>query len=156
VPSYQRKQCQLYIARPREAIFAYLADARHHSRLHPSETLLGEPNPALSQGIQQTIEFELNGRKLTQTREISQWLEPERIVLTQISGPYTRWKHQCLLDSFQEGTLMTDVIEYEVPAGLLKRRNETLYEQYLETLLKARQQEAKRILEFIGRIRSDN
>ena len=154
-PSLKRKQYQLFIARPREAIYAYLLDARHHSRLHPTETLLGEPNSALSQGLQQTIEFEINARKLTQTREFTQCIVPERIVQTQLAGPYVNWKHQCLLDTFQEGTLLTDMIEYELPGGLLRRLNETSYESYIETLLKTRQQEVKRILEFIGRIKSD-
>jgi ligand-binding SRPBCC domain-containing protein len=153
VPAYSRKQYQLYIAHPRPAVFAYLADVRHHTRLHPTETLLGEPTPRLAQGVQQTVTFDIGGRMVTQTRQVTQWVEDERIVWMQLVGPYTYWKHQCLLDIFQEGTLMTDSIEFTPPGGLLKRLTENLYEQSIETLLQKRQQEAKRILEFMGRIK---
>jgi ligand-binding SRPBCC domain-containing protein len=153
VAAYSRKQFQLYIAHPRPAVFAYLADARHHIRLHPTETLLGEPTPLLAQGTQQTVTFDIGGRTVTQTRQVTQCIEDERIVWTQLVGPYTYWKHQCLLDTFQDGTLMTDSIEFTAPGGLLKRLTENLYEQSIETLLQKRQQEAKRILEFMGRIK---
>jgi ligand-binding SRPBCC domain-containing protein len=153
VASPVRKQYQLYIAHARPAVFAYLADARHHTRLHPTETLLGEPNPSLTLGIQQTVTFEVASRTVTQTREITQWIEEERIVQAQLAGPYERWKHQCLLDVFQEGTLMTDIIEYTLPGGLLKRLTESAHEQHIEALVQTRQKEAKRILEFMGRIK---
>ncbi len=51
--------------------------------------------------------------------EISQVKEGEYFVDEQRMGPYTFWHHQHKLESIEKGVLMTDMVTYIPPLGIL-------------------------------------
>lgn len=59
------------------------------------------------------------GIRLTWITEITQIHEKEYFIDEQRSGPYALWHHQHKLEPVQEGVLMTDIISYKPPMGIL-------------------------------------
>ena len=51
--------------------------------------------------------------------EISEWDPPNRFADNQVKGPYKKWYHTHSFQSRDNGTLMTDHVEYAVPGGFL-------------------------------------
>lgn len=79
------------------------------------------------------------GLPITMTSVISQYDAPHRFVDEQQSGPFRRWWHEHRFEPVAGGTLMTDVVEFEAPAGAVGRLvNDLLLTRYTTKLLKQR------------------
>ena len=61
------------------------------------------------------------GLPLSWTTEISDWQPPHSFIDTQISGPYSLWRHEHRLVSENSGTLIRDKVSYTLPFGMLGR-----------------------------------
>lgn len=60
---------------------------------------------------------------------------PCRFVDTQIRGPYKRWWHQHTFEAVDDGVLMRDRVEYELPLGLLgEAMHDVLVKQRLKQI----------------------
>jgi ligand-binding SRPBCC domain-containing protein len=55
------------------------------------------------------------------TTEIRRWEPPFRFVDVQLSGPYELWHHTHRFETLGQGTLMTDVVRYRLPFGIIGR-----------------------------------
>lgn len=79
------------------------------------------------------------GIPFTMTSRISEYEAPCRFVDEQASGPFRRWWHEHRFEPVAEGTLMTDMVEFESPAGPLGRVvNGLVLTQYMTRLLRQR------------------
>ena len=79
------------------------------------------------------------GIPFTMTSVISQYDAPYRFVDEQESGPFRRWWHEHRFEPIAGGTLMTDVVEFESPAGSVGRLvNAVVLTRYMTKLLKQR------------------
>jgi len=89
------------------------------------------------------------GIKLMWVTEITQVQELKYFVDEQRVGPYRMWHHQHLLEQVDRGVLMTDIVDYQPPLGLLGAiANQLLIKQQLEQIFTFR---AKKLEEFFGR-----
>lgn len=61
----------------------------------------------------------LLGIKTTWVTEITQVREKEYFVDEQRVGPYNIWHHQHIIESIENGVLMTDIVSYKPPFGFL-------------------------------------
>ena len=61
----------------------------------------------------------LLGIKTTLVTEITQVRDKEYFVDEQRVGPYSIWHHQHLIESINNGVLMTDIVSYKPPFGFL-------------------------------------
>ena len=61
----------------------------------------------------------LLGIKTTWVTEITHVKHQEYFVDEQRVGPYKLWHHQHILKEMEDGTLMTDIISYQPPFGIL-------------------------------------
>ena len=61
----------------------------------------------------------LLGIKTTWVTEITQVREKEYFVDEQRVGPYKIWHHQHIIESIENGVLMTDIVSYKPPFGFL-------------------------------------
>ncbi|WP_010181664.1 SRPBCC family protein [Aquimarina agarilytica] len=59
--------------------------------------------------------------KTTWLSEINHIKKPHFFVDTQLEGPYKLWHHKHFLKETSNGTLITDVIHYQVPFGIIGR-----------------------------------
>jgi ligand-binding SRPBCC domain-containing protein len=79
------------------------------------------------------------GVPVVMTSRITEYESPRRFVDEQTSGPFRRWWHEHRFDSVPDGTLMTDVVEFESPAGPIGRVvNRLVLTRYMSNLLTAR------------------
>ncbi|HEY1039378.1 MAG TPA: SRPBCC family protein [Bacteroidia bacterium] len=63
--------------------------------------------------------YPLAGIKLTWVTEITQVKEKEYFVDTQPFGPFAFWHHKHHFKAIEGGVLMTDIIDYKMPFGIL-------------------------------------
>lgn len=61
----------------------------------------------------------LLGFKTDWVTEITHIKEKDFFVNEQRIGPYSLWHHQHLIKPAQNGTLMTDIVTYQLPLGML-------------------------------------
>ena len=79
------------------------------------------------------------GIPFTMTSVISAYEAPHRFVDEQTSGPFRRWWHEHRFVAATDGTLMTDVVEFESPGGPIGRMvNSLVLTQYMTKLLRRR------------------
>jgi ligand-binding SRPBCC domain-containing protein len=113
-----------WIPRPIDEVFAFFSDARNLEEITPP--WLGfrilTPGPIrIAAGTRIRYRLSLQGIPLGWTTEIRQWLPPFRFVDVQLRGPYRLWHHTHRLEPKDGGTLMTDVVRYRLPFGILGR-----------------------------------
>jgi len=68
----------------------------------------------------------LLGIKTTWVTEITQVIEKKYFVDEQRIGPYSLWHHQHIIEQIEEGVLMTDIVSYQPPLGILGAMANTL------------------------------
>lgn len=101
--------------------------------------IAGVTSGAMRRGDSVTWRARHFGIPFTMTSVISQHDAPHRFVDEQESGPFWRWRHEHRFESVAGGTLMTDVVEFESPAGLVGRLvNALVLTRYMTKLLKQR------------------
>jgi ligand-binding SRPBCC domain-containing protein len=149
-----RRQHQIYIERPVEVVFEFVTDLKNHSRLalpgQPEEVLTQRTSP-LDEGVCITYD---GGPFKFRTLEVSEFHVPYAFAELQIEGGFTAWTHRRKLSKFQDGTLLTDIVEYELPAGALGAlANKMWLGRTVDEWVRHRHNETKRILERIGRIK---
>jgi hypothetical protein len=113
-----------WIPRPVDEVFAFFSDARNLEEITPP--WLGfrilTPGPIrIAAGTRIRYRLSLHGIPLGWTTEIRQWLPPFRFVDVQLRGPYRLWHHTHRLEPKDGGTLMTDVVRYRLPFGIIGR-----------------------------------
>jgi hypothetical protein len=120
--SFHTLRRQQWIPRPLDEVFAFFGDARNLEELTPPwlgfQTLT--PGPIeMAVGTKIRYRLGVHGIPVTWTTEIRRWEPPFRFVDIQLSGPYRLWHHTHRFESVSGGTLMTDVVRYRLPFGVL-------------------------------------
>lgn len=69
----------------------------------------------------------LAGIKMTWVTEITHMEEKRYFVDEQRSGPYTMWHHQHFLERVEGGVIMTDLVSYKPPLGILGKMAHALF-----------------------------
>lgn len=62
----------------------------------------------------------LNGIPFKWKTEITKWDPPHSFTDTQLKGPYKMWIHDHIFEDRGDETLMTDVVRYLSPGGILE------------------------------------
>lgn len=80
------------------------------------------------------------GFKMTWVSEITQIEEKRFFVDQQRIGPYSMWHHQHLIEPVKNGVLMSDIVSYRPPMGLLGSiANGLFIRKQLETIFTYRE-----------------
>jgi ligand-binding SRPBCC domain-containing protein len=73
------------------------------------------------------------------TSRITAFNRPHRFIDEQVRGPFRRFHHEHLFEPVEGGSRMTDIVEFEAPAGWLGRLAERLVlASYVRTLIEER------------------
>ena len=84
------------------------------------------------------------GIPMTWVTEISQVVEKQYFVDEQRSGPYAFWHHQHIIEPHEKGVMMTDIVSYKPPLGLLGSiANALLIRKQLEGIFAYREKALK-------------
>jgi|GEM_PF-1235926 Uncharacterized conserved protein len=157
-PALQRRQYQVFIDRIPEAVFAFHTRLANHPRICPPdqpEEVYIAPTPDLRDQVRVTYRItRAGGASHLFTVEVFDWTPPYGYAVRQVEGPFASWTHRRRFAAFQGGTLLTDQIEYAPPGGPLGAIIDRLYlGTQLDRLFRHRQEEAKRLIERISRIK---
>ncbi len=117
-------ECRLWLPRPREDVFPFLADPGNLAALTPRRLglrlLSASPNPFEAGAI---FDFRIRwlGLPLRWRSLIREYDPPYRFVDVQLLGPCARWEHRHMFREENEGTWVEDRITYRLPLGPLGR-----------------------------------
>ena len=113
-----------WIPRPIDEVFVFFSDARNLEEITPS--WLGfrilTPGPIrIAGGTRIRYRLRLHGIPVGWETEIREWNPPSRFVDVQLRGPYQLWHHTHRFEPKDGGTLMTDIVRYRLPLGIIGR-----------------------------------
>ena len=117
----RRKQ---WIPQPLDEVFAFFCDARNLEDLTPpwlGFRILTPGAIRIGAGTEIRYRLDWHGIPVMWTTGIRRWEPPFRFVDVQLSGPYQLWHHTHRFESLGGGTLMTDVVRYRLPLGMIGR-----------------------------------
>jgi ligand-binding SRPBCC domain-containing protein len=121
---YQLRR-ELHIPLPRSEVFAFFSEAANLERITPRflRFKILTPQPVtMEAGALIDYELRLFMIPFRWRTGITEFVPGERFVDVQLKGPYKVWCHRHeFRDAPDGGTLMTDVVDYDLPLGLLGR-----------------------------------
>jgi ligand-binding SRPBCC domain-containing protein len=126
---------------PAEAFDLSLSVTAHvASMAHSRERAVGVgPSDRLGLGDEITWAAWHFGVPWRLTSRITAINRPHRFIDEQVRGPFHRFHHEHLFEPVDGGTRMTDIVEFEAPAGWLGRLAERLaLASYLQALIEER------------------
>lgn len=115
-------QRSLFIARPREEVFAFFSDAFNLERITPAflRFHILTPGPiAMRAGTLIDYELRLYGIRFQWQTLIEKYDPPLFFIDTQVRGPYRHWHHRHEFEEVLGGTQIHDIVEYELSFGAI-------------------------------------
>jgi ligand-binding SRPBCC domain-containing protein len=107
------------LARPREEVFDFFADAANLERITPPELNfhITTPRPIdIKKGALIEYKLKLHCIPITWKTEITQWNPPFDFVDSALKSPYKQWIHLHTFDENERGeTIMKDIVRYRLP-----------------------------------------
>jgi hypothetical protein len=115
-------ETELWVARPRDEVFPFFAEARNLETLTApwSKFQVLTPVPiAMRAGTLIDYRITVHGLPIRWRTEIAEWDPPRRFVDVQLRGPYTLWHHTHTFEERNGGTLCLDQVHYRPRGGVL-------------------------------------
>lgn len=107
---------------PRHEVFDFFANAENLEAITPPwlHFQILTPTPIqIQQGTLIDYKLRLRMIPIRWRTEIAVWDPPCRFVDRQLRGPYRKWIHEHTFEQTENGTWMTDRVDYTVPGGVL-------------------------------------
>jgi ligand-binding SRPBCC domain-containing protein len=117
------RESRVWLARPRDEVFAFFADPRNLPLVTPSWLGLRVESsvPELAAFAVLDCRIRWLGVPLRWRTFIREYDAPYRFVDVQVRGPYARWEHRHLFRAERGGTWVEDRVTYKLPLGPLGR-----------------------------------
>ena len=118
------------VPRPRPEIFAFFCDAANLGKITPPfvgfEMLTRAPL-VIGEGTLIDYKIRLYGIPVRWQTRIETFEQGVAFTDIQLKGPYRRWHHRHTFTDVPGGTRMDDVVDYEMPLGVLGRIAHALF-----------------------------
>jgi ligand-binding SRPBCC domain-containing protein len=117
-------ESRVWLARPRQEVFAFFAEPTVLERLTPPALRLRLVNREVTMTVGAVLEFRLRWLGVVPLRWrafVREWDPPFRFVDVQVRGPYARWEHRHRFLEEGGGTWVEDRVTYRLPLGPLGR-----------------------------------
>jgi ligand-binding SRPBCC domain-containing protein len=115
---------QIVIPRRLVEVFAFFAEARNLERITPPWMAFHIITPMpieMHEGANIEYKLRVHGLPLKWLTQIERWRPPFEFVDVQEKGPYKLWRHTHRFREVEGGTRVEDIVEYELPFGVLGR-----------------------------------
>ncbi len=106
-------------AKPEE-VFAFFSDPYNLEKITPDFLrfrVTGSTTRELREGTCIDYRLSLHGIPMRWRSRIAAWEPNRRFVDVQVRGPYKLWEHTHEFEPHEDGTLMRDLVRYELPLG---------------------------------------
>lgn len=113
---------EVWIDRPVEDVFRFFSDPYNLESITPKFlgfSILSVSEGGLREGALIDYRLLLHHLPLRWRTRIEVWDPPRSFVDVQLRGPYRSWRHTHDFEPFEGGTLIRDVVRYELPLGAL-------------------------------------
>ncbi|HYK52891.1 MAG TPA: TIGR01777 family oxidoreductase [Candidatus Eremiobacteraceae bacterium] len=109
------------IAAPVEEVFAFFSETRNLERLTPPELKWKIRSEASTMRLGTAVDYSLrvHGVPIGWRSLAVEWSPPNGFTDVQVRGPYLWWKHTHRFEREGSGTLVRDLVEYELPLAPL-------------------------------------
>ena len=137
------------LPRPQDEVFAFFANAENLQRITPPELAFRILTPVpidIGEGTLIDYRLRLFGVPFNWRTRIVEWQPDERFVDEQLSGPYRSWRHLHTFAGCEEGTMMTDRVEYRLPLQPAGAFALPLVRRQLDRIFRYRANAIRRIL----------
>ena len=117
-----RLESEQIVPRPRPAVFAFFTAAENLEAITPPflHFQITTPRPIrIEPGALIDYRLQLFGILFGWRTRIETMELDRRFTDVQVSGPYARWQHLHEFEEVSNGTCIRDVVEYELPFGLI-------------------------------------
>jgi ligand-binding SRPBCC domain-containing protein len=145
-----RYQKSIHINAPVDAVFHFHDDTRNLIKITPPSIKVSFTTRG-AQGLGQDIFLSVRQFGLLTTSwhvQITEYQPPTRMVDEQIKGPFASWKQSRVIAATQDGSTLTDIVDYTLPFGPVGRLIDALVvRKQIEAMFEYRQQATKRLLE---------
>ena len=112
-----------------ETVFSFFKDPMNLEAITPPWMhfeVLASTDERVCKGTEITYRLRWQIVPMIWKSQISEYMENTLFADRMLKGPYRRWHHSHLFRSVPDGVEMTDVVQYELPFGLLGRLIHTL------------------------------
>ena len=120
----QTLEREQWIPRPLEQVFSFFGDAENLERITPpwlNFQILSPCPIQMAVGAKIVYQMSWHAVPMRWTTEIVEWNPPFGFVDLQLKGPYRQWRHSHSFAAERQGTVMKDLVRYELPFGWLGR-----------------------------------
>jgi ligand-binding SRPBCC domain-containing protein len=108
--------------------------------------------PQIEEGTLIRYRLSLRGIPFGWTTQIRTWKPPYRFTDVQLAGPFKLWHHTHRFVAHEGGTLITDVVRYRVPFGVIGRiANVLLVRADVQRIFRFRQERISQIFPLLGK-----
>ncbi len=146
-----RYERSIRIDAPIERVFAFHDDTRNLLRISPPgirfEILEISGPPGLGKRVRlRMVQFGV--LRATVAVEFVEHEPPHRLADRQTAGPFRSWLQTRIMQESGTGTLLTDLVEYEMPFGPLGRPAHALFVRgRVEAMFRYRQERTRELIE---------
>jgi len=115
---------ELWVPHSLPEVFDFFSRAENPVRITPPWMrfrILTPPPIQMNRGTTIAYGLRIRGIPLRWLTQIVQWDPPYAFVDLQAKGPYRYWHHTHRFSEVDGGTSIVDIVEYELPFGLLGR-----------------------------------
>ncbi len=117
-----RLRTAIWVPSNQKEVFHYFSLAENLEELTPpwlNFKIKKKSSEHVQEGMLLDYSLRVRGVPVKWKTLIEQWAPPQKFVDRQLKGPYRLWLHEHRFFAMKHGTLMTDVVAYRLPFGIL-------------------------------------
>jgi ligand-binding SRPBCC domain-containing protein len=115
-------QRETVLQAPISEAFSFFQDPRNLSGITPKWMgfdIVHIDDGEMRAGLKIAYRIKWLGVSLRWITKISEYEPPHRFLDVQTKGPYNTWRHEHTFEETESGTIMRDLVRYQLPFGIL-------------------------------------